>query len=86
MYCNFVTYYLFIIISHFEKQPLLADLGWSVHAPPPYERRTTLCGTPDYLSPEIVAGKPYDHACDVWAIGVMLYELLVGTAPFQGTV
>jgi hypothetical protein len=67
-----------------DFRPLLADFGWSVHAPTPYDKRGTLCGTPDYISPEMVEGKPYDHTADVWSLGVMLYEFLVGYAPFTG--
>ncbi|KAK4877260.1 hypothetical protein RN001_009766 [Aquatica leii] len=59
----------------------IADFGWSVHAPS--SRRATLCGTLDYLSPEMVNGKMYDEKVDLWSIGVLCYEFLVGKPPFE---
>jgi serine/threonine protein kinase len=59
----------------------LGDFGWSVHAP--NARRTTLCGTLDYLPPEMVVGKEHDTSVDVWNLGILLYEFLVGSPPFQ---
>lgn len=61
----------------------IADFGWSVHAP--RNRRTTLCGTLDYLAPEMVERKPHDHTVDLWALGILAYEFLVGTPPFETT-
>ena len=59
----------------------IADFGWSVHAP--HSRRQTLCGTLDYLPPEMVEGRDHDHAVDVWSLGVLAYEFLVGVPPFE---
>jgi DNA-binding CsgD family transcriptional regulator/tetratricopeptide (TPR) repeat protein/tRNA A-37 threonylcarbamoyl transferase component Bud32 len=41
-------------------------------------------GTPKYLSPEQVTGEPVDHRTDVYALGLMAYEMLAGAAPFSG--
>ena len=59
----------------------LADFGWSIHTPS--SRRNTLCGTLDYLPPEMVEGRDHDERVDVWALGVLLYEFLVGSPPFE---
>lgn len=59
----------------------IADFGWSVHAPS--FRRKTLCGTLDYLPPEMVEGKEHDSNVDIWSLGVLAYEFLTGCAPFE---
>jgi serine/threonine protein kinase len=55
----------------------LSDFGWSVHTPS--DKRKTFCGTPDYLCPEMLEGKAHDHRVDMWTLGVLAYELVVGT-------
>ncbi|XP_076357849.1 aurora kinase C-like [Tachypleus tridentatus] len=59
----------------------IADFGWSVHAPS--SRRATLCGTLDYLPPEMIENKTYDEKVDLWSLGVLCYEFLVGKPPFE---
>ncbi|KAL7298535.1 hypothetical protein TKK_0008311 [Trichogramma kaykai] len=58
----------------------MADFGWSVHAPS--SRRETVCGTLDYLPPEMVNGQTHDHTVDLWGVGILTYEFLVGQPPF----
>ena len=59
----------------------IADFGWSVHAPS--SRRATMCGTLDYLPPEMVEGSSHDEKVDLWSLGVLCYEFLVGKPPFE---
>ena len=42
-----------------------------------------MCGTLDYLPPEMVEGREHDHTTDVWSLGVLCYEFLVGSPPFE---
>ncbi|KAF9141267.1 Serine/threonine kinase [Linnemannia schmuckeri] len=51
----------------------------------PYGATThTICGTPEFMAPEILEEQPYDRAVDWWAYGVLMYEMLLGRAPFSG--
>jgi len=43
----------------------------------------TLCGTPEYLSPELIFNLGHDQSSDIWAIGVVFYEMLMGSTPFR---
>lgn len=45
--------------------------------------RKTLCGTLDYLPPEMVEGKDHSEKVDHWALGVLAYEFLCGVPPFE---
>lgn len=62
----------------------VCDFGWSIYNPSK-EMRLTLCGTPLYLAPEMVAQVSYDESIDIWAIGVITYELLTDESPFKIT-
>lgn len=48
----------------------LCDFGWATYSK---DRRTTYCGTLDYVCPEILEGESYDSFVDIWAIGVLAY-------------
>ena len=61
----------------------LTDFGWSNYLQGDF-KRTTVCGTPVYLAPEIINNTGHDEKVDIWCIGVLMFELLTGQAPFQG--
>ncbi len=61
----------------------IADFGWSAEYLP-YENRQTLCGTSEYMAPEIFFRKPQTKKTDIWALGILLYELFHGHAPYRG--
>lgn len=60
----------------------LSDFGFIKHLKPG-ERTYTLCGTPEYLAPEILMNKGHSKAVDWYCLGVFIYELMVGRCPFM---
>ena len=63
----------------------LGDFGISKGFKNTWEKARTKVGTPYYLSPEIINSKPYDSKSDIWALGVLLYEMMTFRMPFNAT-
>lgn len=64
--------------------PKLTDFGISSLVDTERARSTMLVGTPQYIAPEVSEGKDVTAASDLYALGIMLYELACGVTPFAG--
>lgn len=62
----------------------IADFGLATQLDQHYEsKHTTLCGTPNYISPEVASRSTHGLPADIWGLGCLLYTLLIGRAPFD---
>ena len=59
----------------------LCDFGWSKEIN--IGKRSTFCGTVEYMAPEIIDNENYDFSVDIWSLGILLYEMLFGYSPFR---
>ncbi|OQD70640.1 hypothetical protein PENDEC_c022G04102 [Penicillium decumbens] len=69
-----------------ESLPMLkiADFGFA-RSLPATSLAETLCGSPLYMAPEILRYEKYDAKADLWSVGTVLYEMVVGRPPFRAT-
>jgi len=61
----------------------LGDFGLATIIDYNGEKKKTLCGTPNYIAPEVLGKKGHSFEVDVWSLGCILYTLLVGKPPFE---
>ncbi|OAY80065.1 Serine/threonine-protein kinase ATG1 [Ananas comosus] len=69
-----------------EEKPVLkiADFGFA-RSLQPCGLAETLCGTPLYMAPEVMQVQKYDAKADLWSVGIILFQLVTGQAPFNGS-
>ncbi|KAL6131174.1 hypothetical protein ACLB2K_069552 [Fragaria x ananassa] len=75
-----------LLLSANEETPLLkiGDFGFA-RSVTPQDLADTLCGSPLYMAPEIILNQKYDAKADLWSVGAILFQLVTGTLPFDGS-
>lgn len=63
----------------------IGDFGLAAQLDFDGQRKQTLCGTPNYIAPEVLKSDGHSYEVDIWSIGVILYTLLIGTPPFESS-
>uniref|UniRef100_A0A8B9RB20 Serine/threonine-protein kinase PLK n=1 Tax=Astyanax mexicanus TaxID=7994 RepID=A0A8B9RB20_ASTMX len=66
-----------------DMEVKIGDFGLATKIEFDGERKKTLCGTPNYIAPEVLCKKGHSFEVDVWSLGCILYTLLVGKPPFE---
>ncbi|XP_071557610.1 serine/threonine-protein kinase polo [Temnothorax nylanderi] len=66
-----------------DLQVKIGDFGLATRLEHDGERKKTVCGTPNYIAPEVLTKIGHSYEADVWSIGVIMYTLLVGKPPFE---
>ena len=62
----------------------LSDYSYSVKLITPNQKCNDFCGDFNYLAPEVLKGEEYDNKCDLWSLGIIIYELYFSKKPFTG--
>ena len=62
----------------------IGDFGLATKLDFDGEKKRTICGTPNYIAPEVLEGKSgHSYEVDIWSLGVILYTLIIGKPPFE---
>ncbi|XP_064137944.1 serine/threonine-protein kinase PLK3 isoform X2 [Loxodonta africana] len=71
----------FFITENMELK--VGDFGLAARLEPPEQRKKTICGTPNYVAPEVLLRQGHGPEADVWSLGCVMYTLLCGSPPFE---
>lgn len=71
-----------VLIDH-DMQMKIGDFGLAIESTNPRVSSKSLCGTTNYLAPEVVERKGFAFGTDIWAVGVIAFVLLYGYTPFE---
>lgn len=63
----------------------VADFGFCKQLNSPFDMTLSMVGSPIYMAPEVLKGSPYNSKCDIWSLGVLIYETLFGICPYEDT-
>ncbi|CAG9329872.1 unnamed protein product [Blepharisma stoltei] len=69
------------ILLSTHLKPKITDFGYSAILPAKSNKRYTMCGTVQFVSPEMASGDGYGREADIWALGMIMYEMLNGSPP-----
>lgn len=61
----------------------LCDFGWAARLEAESDLRSSICGTYEYMSPEVLALVPHGKKTDIWCLGILLFEMVFGSPPFR---
>lgn len=97
--CRYYVYHILCGLHYLHKQRIIhrdlqlgniflaivkiGDFGLTTQVQYPGQLKTSTCGTVNYLAPEIINRTGYSFAVDIWAIGVIMFFLLIGRGPFE---
>ena len=81
VHCDLKPDNILFLTNDEDSKLKIIDFGMS-KVLPRLQYLTHLCGTPYYTAPEVIKNRKYNHACDMWSVGVILYVMIYGYPPF----